>query len=74
MKNVVKHLKKLKLRAKMQHTIGQFVAIFKFWSGHFQVLKWPISDDVLGQFLIFISGNPAMVASKNTLGNVRLRS
>jgi hypothetical protein len=44
MKNGVKPLKKLKLRAKMQHIVGQYVAIFKFGSG---------------QFLTFISGNPA---------------
>jgi len=36
MKTAAKHLKKLKLRGKMQHTIGQFMTIFKF------LPKWPI--------------------------------
>jgi len=30
----------------MDHTIGQFVAIFKFYSGQF----WPISSDTLANF------------------------
>ena len=43
MTNAVKLSIKLKLKAKMKHSFGQFVAIFKFRNGQF----WPISADTL---------------------------
>ena len=46
MENAVKHFKKLKLMAEALDTCGQFVAIFKYWSGQF----WPISADTLANF------------------------
>ena len=46
MTNAVKHSIKLKLKAKMIHSFGQFVAIFKFCNGQF----WPISAYTLANF------------------------